>query len=389
VRILCTSSQKKKEIKILFLRGNSFKNMIGTTDIEIAFALLDKYDISIVSKKSIPDSEKCANSIIKVIEIPYIKIPYLGSLIFNVLAFTKLNPLNFDIIIVNSGFFITAYLYKKLHQKTKIVLDIRSTPVDSGKLSLFISKKYLQYSLNSGILSGVTIITESMYNYLKEMNLVKLQLPVAFWSSGVNRSLFKPMKNVSTKYFEKPENSIIVSYHGTLSQNRGIHNLIKAINLLIEEGFDNIKLLLAGSGKDETFFKEEVIKLNINSHVIFTGVIPYNDIPKVISNADLAVIPFPKSDWWEYQSPLKIFEYLAMGVPIIATDLQAHRQISDSILLMPNNFPETIRDSIKKFIKLDSFSQKNLKRIAIEDSINYTWEKQANILSQYLEKNIL
>lgn len=386
---MCTSDQKKNKIKILFLRGNSFKNMIGTTDIEIAFALTDKYDISIVSKKSIPFSEKCAISNIRIIEIPYMRIPYLGSLVFNLLAFIKLNSLNFDIIIVNSGLFITAYLYKKLHKKTKIILDIRSIPVDSGKLNLFINKKYLQCSLNSDILSGVTIITESMYNYLKEMNLVKLQLPVAFWSSGVNRSLFKPMNNVSTKYFKKPENSIIVSYHGTLSQNRGIHNLIKAINLLIEEGFDNIKLLLVGSGKDEAFFKEEVIKLNINDQVTFTGAIPYKYIPKVISNADLALIPFPKSEWWEYQSPLKIFEYLAMGIPIIATDLQAHRHISDSIILMPNNFPETICDYIKTYLKLDSVSQNNLKRIAIEDSINYTWEKQANILSKYLEKNIL
>lgn len=390
--------KNETEKKVLFLRGNSLVNMIGVTDIEVAYILRNKYTISILARKRYFESEvNTTHSLneaevnnmngVNIIEVPYLNIPYFGSFFFNIGTFLKLRSLDFDVIIVNPGLFITAYLYKRLHKKSKIVLDIRSIPVDSSGLRIYINKAYLKFSLNSDILSGITIITKPMFNYLKKGNLVNLQLPVAFWSSGVNRSIFKPMDNKCSKYLEKSD-KLIITYHGTLSQNRGIHNLIKAVYLLIKEGFDNLRLLLVGSGKDEDYFKEEVIRLGIKDYVKFTGLVPYNKVPSVISIADLAVIPLPKSEWWEYQSPIKIFEYLAMGIPMIATDLQAHRHISDSISLIPENSPETISHYIKTFVKLDSNSRKKLKEIAIKDSANYTWENQANILSQYLEKNM-
>lgn len=375
--------------KILFLRGNSLANMIGATDIEIAYALKEKYNIYVLAQKSSLGFEIKSIKGVTVIEVPYLNIPYFGALLFNIMAFIKLRAFNFDVIIVNHGLFITAYLYKKLYKESKIVLDIRSIPVDSGGLRLLLNDACLKYSLNSNILSGITIITESMFNYLKKKNAVNLRLPVAFWSSGVNKSIFMPIHKTSSKYFEKSDDLFIIIYHGTLSQGREILNLIKAISLLVEEGFDNIKLLLVGSGKDENHFKEEVVRLGISDYVIFTGIVPYNDVPTVISIADLAVIPFPKSEWWEYQSPMKIFEYLAMGIPIIATDLQAHTHISDSITLIPDNYPETISHYIKIFMKLDIVSRKKLEEIAIKDSNKYTWESQANILSEYLEKNII
>jgi len=363
--------------------------MIGATDIEIAYSLTERYNIYILAQKKLFgfDTKKIGGA--NIIEIPYLNIPYFGAFIFNIITFIILRNFHFDVIIVNHGLFITAYLYKKLNKNSKIVLDIRSIPVDSTGLRLFVNNICLRYSLNSNILSGITVITESMYNYLKEKNLVNSRLPIAFWSSGVNKSIFIPMHNNSFKDLKKSDKSLIVTYHGSLSKSRGILNLIKAVDLLIEEGFDNIKLLLVGNGKDEDYFKEKVLRLGIDDYVIFTGLIPYNEVPTVISIADLAVIPFPKSEFWEYQSPMKIFEYLAMGIPIIATDLQAHAHISDSITLMPDNSPETISHYIKMFIKLDLISRKKLEKIAIKDSNKYTWENQANILSEYLEKNVI
>jgi glycosyltransferase involved in cell wall biosynthesis len=389
VNVLRISYQSNNRKNVLFLRGNSITNMIGSTDIEIAYSLTGRYNIYILAQKKLFgfDTKKIGRATI--IETPYLNIPYFGAFLFNILSFIKLRKFHFDVIIVNHGLFIAAHLYNLTHKTSKVVLDIRSIPVDSTGLRLFVNNMCLRYSLNSNILSGITVITESMYNYLIEKNLVNSRLPVAFWSSGVNKSIFMPIYNNSSKYIDKSAKSFIVTYHGSLSKSRGILNLIKAVGLLVEEGFENLKLLLVGSGKDEDYFKEEVLKLGIDDYVKFTGLIPYNEVPTVISIADLAVIPFPKSEFWEYQSPMKIFEYMAMGIPIIATDLQAHEHISDGITLMPDNSPETISHYIKNFIKLDLISRKNLEKIAIKDSNKYTWENQANILSEYLEKNVL
>ena len=161
------------------------------------------------------------------------------------------------------------------------------------------------------------------------------------------------------------------------------------MKLLVEEKDNNIKLLLIGPGKDLDYFKTKTEKLNLNDYIKFTDLIPYEQVPYMMAEADLSVIPFPDLEWWKYQSPLKIFECLAMGIPIITTNILAHRNISDSISLIPNNNPATIRDAIKDFIKMDSKKRSELIDTAIEDSNKYTWESQAQILSDFLDDKIL
>lgn len=373
---------------ILFLRGNSLENFIGTTDIEVAFCLKEEYNVSILSKNNKLKSEIRLVDGVSIFEANYLNIPFVGALLFNLIAFMKLKKNQFDIVIVNPGLIFTAYLYKMMNKKSTIVLDIRSIPVDSTNFRLSINEMMLKYSLNSNIISGITIITEMMRDHLKKNGMLNYQLPVACWGSGVNKSIFDADGKKLIQDCHMADDPTTILYHGTLSRSRGIEELIISVNLLIADGVDNIKLLLVGGGKDMDYLQNIVVKLGIEEHVQFTGIIPYDQVPGMMSTADLEIIPFPDMEWWNYQSPMKIFECLAMGMPIITTDIPAHRNISDSILLIPDNNPTTIKDAIKDFIKLDSKKHSELIETAIKDSSKYTWESQAQILSDFLENKI-
>lgn len=374
-----------KSISILFLRGNSFEYFIGQTDIEIAFCLDKvKYSISILSRNNSKSSIKYYNGV-KIIEIRFFNIKYIGGLLFNIMAFIKCRKIYFDVIIVNPGLFCTSIIYKLFNKDTKIVLDIRSIPVDGTKISLLVPQFMQKCALYSPFISGITIISEPMMEYLKKSGVKIRNIPIGYWGSGVNLSLFYPRENNKSK----DRNYKQIIYHGTISKSRGISNLIKSIKCLLEEGFPNITLLLIGNGKDVTQLKKEVYELGINDNVYFMGPYPYDKVPEIISNSDLAIIPFPDHVWWRFQSPIKIFEYLAMGIPVIATDLIAHRNISQAISLIPNNDPITIKNAIKEFFNLDSTQIENLKNIAVNDSKKYSWQNKAKLLTNFLDNRIL
>jgi glycosyltransferase involved in cell wall biosynthesis len=82
--------------------------------------------------------------------------------------------------------------------------------------------------------------------------------PVTFWSSGVSTSLFDPRASSQRTQLKSqlkiPENAFVLFYHGSLSENRGIIQLITAMSTLQNE-VPALILLIVGSGLSEQRFR--------------------------------------------------------------------------------------------------------------------------------------
>jgi glycosyltransferase involved in cell wall biosynthesis len=96
--------------------------------------------------------------------------------------------------------------------------------------------------------------------------------------------------------------------------------LVEAIAILKERPY--IKLMVIGgsffgnASNDDVFIKELKAKAApLKSHIMFTGFIPYSDMPNYLSMADVAVIP----SVWDDPFPTTVLEAQAMGLPIITT----------------------------------------------------------------------
>ena len=76
-----------------------------------------------------------------------------------------------------------------------------------------------------------------------------------------------------------------------------------------------------------------------------------------------------------------------MGIPVLATDLPCHRAISDAVILIPDNQPETIASRIEKLINDQSLN--NLRSVAIEDAKIHTWKTRAETLSAFIMNVVL
>ncbi|MCL5020431.1 MAG: glycosyltransferase family 4 protein, partial [Bacteroidetes bacterium] len=120
----------------------------------------------------------------------------------------------------------------------------------------------------------------------------------------------------------KPD-KIVVGFIGTFTKWHGVEILMDAIKAICGLRKD-IHFLLIGDGNLKSQLEMDVATSHLESNVLFTGLIPHSEAPKYLAACDILVSPhlgFEDGTRF-FGSPTKLFEYMAMGKPIIASDLE-------------------------------------------------------------------
>jgi glycosyltransferase involved in cell wall biosynthesis len=259
--------------------------------------------------------------------------------------------------------------------------DVRTLPVSSNKFQNFISELMFKYALiiAARFFEGITYITEEIRDYCKH----KYSLPdheSEIWESGVDINRFKPENTDSSK------NSFKIVYHGSISLNRGLQNAVKAL-ALIKNRYIELSFLGEGDGLNE--LKRLSMELGLERRIVFYDSVPYGDVPKYILAADVGILPFPDWPGWNTSSPIKLFEYLSCGKPVIVTRIPAHTNVlkgSDFAFWAESSSPEAIASAIvKAFNSKDKFEAIGAKarQLVVE---KYSWESQAQRLEEFLNR---
>jgi glycosyltransferase involved in cell wall biosynthesis len=123
--------------------------------------------------------------------------------------------------------------------------------------------------------------------------------------------------------------------------------------------------------------------LGIHDRVTITGLRPWREVAEHLRAADVLVLPNPAAAISErYASPLKLFEYLAAGRPIVASDLPAVREIVEpgvSALLVPPGDPAALAVALQR-IADDPGLAASLAAGARRLAPGYTWDRRAERL---------
>lgn len=94
---------------------------------------------------------------------------------------------------------------------------------------------------------------------------------------------------------------------------------------------------------------EAVAKLGLRDHVNYLGSQPSDAIPGLVETADVCLYPFPRGLGKDGVMPIKVYEYLAMGRCVVASDLSGVRAIirhEENGLLVPPGDPEALAEAI-------------------------------------------
>jgi glycosyltransferase involved in cell wall biosynthesis len=111
-----------------------------------------------------------------------------------------------------------------------------------------------------------------------------------------------------------------IGFVGGLRPWHGVEALPELLDRLVER-HAGVRLVVAGDGPLAGPLDHELRARGLRDRAVLTGALPHNDVPAVIRQLDVALAPYPLLEHEFYFSPLKVVEYLACGVPVVAPRL--------------------------------------------------------------------
>jgi glycosyltransferase involved in cell wall biosynthesis len=179
----------------------------------------------------------------------------------------------------------------------------------------------------------------------------------------------------------------LVAYAGHLYAWKGVDVLLDAIARVPEVD----ALIVGGHDKEPDLGRVKAVadRLGISGRVTFTGLVPPGDVAGLLSRADVLVLPNPPSAISSrFTSPLKLFEYMAAGRPIVASDLASIREIltsgTDSLLVKPGD-AEALAAGVR-LVVADRDLGERLGAAAALTAREYTWDRRAERLDALLRQ---
>jgi len=320
-------------------------------------------------------------------------------------AFSKLG-FNINLLIINhknknqifksynikNKFQISSILNKsiKLNFVSRIIFSLKILLDNSDKNSIFISRSIV-FALIASLFKKKVIIelhheitgfSKIFYFLLKNLELIN-NLNYIFLNKGLNKIykidfkksiiLDDAVKIEDFKLKKSIKYKKTCVYIGSFFEGKGIEQILR-LALLNK----NINFHLYG---DKQFLK---ISKKIKNVKIF-NFINYNKIPETLSKYEIALMPYQKrvkgrsSIWLEkYMSPLKMFDYLAARMIIIASNLEVYKHIlknNYNAVLVKVNDDKLWSQKIQKLFKHNG-KKNRLINNAYKTAEKYTWEKR-------------
>lgn len=205
----------------------------------------------------------------------------------------------------------------------------------------------------------------------------KLKIIVAH--DGVDLDSFKLKVDIEKmkKSLGLPMDKKIIMYAGRLDGWKGTETFISASKSWSDQGVSALGVVVGGNDS-------EVVELSRKWPTTrFLRFVPYKELVNYLKIADVLVVPnTAKSEISSYYtSPLKVFAYMASGVPIVASDLPSIREIlnqNNSILIKSDN-ADALIDGVKKVLE-DSHMAGIIANQALLDVKKYTWLERAKTI---------
>jgi glycosyltransferase involved in cell wall biosynthesis len=206
-----------------------------------------------------------------------------------------------------------------IHDSSQEVIEASDFPwvlkMVYKKVALYFEKETVKQS------SGIVAISESMkQQMIATREIFRKQSPVFIVMRSVDKTLHELIERAIV------EEQDYIYYSGVLyARFIGLESFISATEELLRSG--RSKLIIAGDGPYRKVLEEKVKMLGLADAVSFLGHIPKEENLEMIQKACLTIIPYEANPLTNIALPNKIFEYMALGKPVVYPDLPGFREV--------------------------------------------------------------
>lgn len=218
-----------------------------------------------------------------------------------------------------------------------VVYEVRAfwedAAVDTGKTK----EGSFKYKLIKGLeqyvfkhVNKVACICEGLREAITARGIPQEKLFVS--PNAVDFKKFTPLKDKEPGLLRELslDDKKVIGFLGSFFKYEGLEFAVKAMPKILKS-IPNAHLLLVGGGNQDEALRKLVNEMNLNANVTFTGRVPYQDISNYYSLVDVLLFPRENIRLTQLVTPLKPLESMALGKPVIASDVGGHKEMVEHL----------------------------------------------------------
>lgn len=254
------------------------------------------------------------------------------------------------------------------------------------KIAKFTEKQTVKHA------SKITVVTPELKKiFHDEYNIPLHKIEVV--PNGADRDLFYPMDKLECrKELNLAQDKFIVCFVGGLGMGCGVKNIVEAAPHVLEQ-IPGVNFLIVGDGPYRAIMEKKIESLSLQDNFIFTGTVPYKNVPKYINSSEVCVALYEIDGRVKKigLSPIKMYEYMACAKPIIGTNkirgIDILQKCSSGILVEQDDIQD-ISKSIIKLLKNENLRKKSGTNGRQLVEKKYNWDVIAKQVARICEGEI-
>jgi len=196
---------------------------------------------------------------------------------------------------------------------------------------------------------------------------------IAVVMNSADTQLFDASRHPRRPFMEDGELRVI--HHSNLLRVYGSGVLVEAVARIGAEL--PLRLDIFGEGPFRAELEAAIAQTGTADRIHLNGAVPMDELPRLIANADVGVVPSLPEPYMAYSLSTKLLEYAAMGIPIVASDLATFRAhfSPDAIHYVPGGDPDALASAFRS-LAADPVATARLGAEAHRQEARYEWAEQ-------------
>jgi len=262
-----------------------------------------------------------------------------------------------------------------------LILEVNGVPDQERRLNP-LHDRMLRWVFHSA--DRIVVVADRMGEHFARRYRVPAERFVTI-KNGVDCDLYRPLENDRRQ--SVPEGRPAIGYVGSLDFNWEIALLWEAAPRILQQ-VPSAVFVVAGKGPMAGPLQEAFAQQGLSDHLLYKGPVPQSEAGRLTAECDVLVAPFKALERNDMMSPMKVYHYLAVGVPTVASEMQVMEQFEGSglITFKPGDaaaFSEAILHCL-------ALSPEERKRLGQQGRAfilqHYTWEHTVSHVEEVIQQ---